>query len=238
MNTHRDATLLAGALALAAALLLGACGARDTSRYVERSELEPLLKRLQYLEDVQLIEKLQSKYIHLLFTQRFDRIVDEVYAHKAADVSVEFSDSGVYRGLSGVTALYQAFNKTKEIPGFFILHMTVNPYIQISADGLQARSHWLSPGASNSKNGASWIWGPYYVDYVKEDGQWRILHARLAPLFRNPYYKSWADTQSNGTVTGILGVKPDGPPTLYRPFEEVRKETNMFRNHPELPEPF
>lgn len=216
------------------------CGCVSTPQTNVRSQAaaEKLTKRVQYLEDVGQIQKLQSKYIHLLFTQRFDRIVDEIYAHDAEDVSIEFSDSGVYRGLDSLTALYKAFERTKQLPGFFILHMTVNPYIEISEDGRQARSHWLSPGASNGPNGSSWIWGPYYVDYVKEAGQWRIHHARLAPVFRNPYDQSWGEAETHGTVNGILGVEPDEPPTLYRPFNEVKEEKDIFRDHPDLPESF
>src|ERR1700691_5233081 len=132
------------------------------------------MARVLRLEDMLEIQQLQSTYIHYLFKQLFDRIVDECYAQDLVDVSVEFSDSGVYRGLDSVRSLYKSFEVTRTIPGFFILHMTVNPVIEISTDGLSARSHWLSPGAAGTDRSASWIWGPFYVDYVKEDGHWRL----------------------------------------------------------------
>src|SRR5690606_19016919 len=118
------------------------------------------------------------------------------------DVSVEFSDSGIYRGRDSVRRLYEAFDATKRIPGFFILHMTVNPYIEIAADGRSARSHWLSPGATGSNTSAGWVWGPYYIDYVKENGEWRIQHSNLAPVFRTTFETSWAQATDNGTVRG------------------------------------
>jgi SnoaL-like domain len=200
--------------------------------------LQQLLTRVQRLEDQLEIQKLQSKYAHCLFTQKFDRIVEECFAKHVADVSVEFSDSGVYRGMESVRALYAAFAATKNIPGYFILHMAVNPYIEIAADGLSARSHWLSPGAAGSASSASWIWGPYYVDYVKEDGAWRIAHSNLAPLFRNRYETSWAVAPDHGTVRGPIAVKPDEPTTLYRPYNEVKQERDIFKHHPRLPEPY
>ena len=147
--------------------------------------VQELAARVQRLEDTIEIQSLQSKYIHYLFKQRFDRIVDECFAKNLPDVSVEFSDSGVYRGLESVRALYRSFDVTKTIPGFFILHMTVNTVIEIANDGLSARSHWLSPGAAGSDKSAAWIWGPFYVDYVKEEGRWKIAHSNLVPLFRN-----------------------------------------------------
>ena len=200
--------------------------------------LQQLLTRVQRLEDQLEIQKLQSKYAHCLFTQKFDRIVAECFAKHVEDVSVEFSDSGVYRGMESVRALYAAFAATQNIPGYFILHMAVNPYIEIAADGLSARSHWLSPGAAGSATSASWIWGPYYVDYVKEDGAWRIAHSNLAPLFRNRYETSWATAPDHGTVRGPIAVKPDEPTTLYRPYNEVKQERDIFKHHPQLPDPY
>lgn len=196
-----------------------------------------LLARVQRLEDTLEIQQLQSKYVHYLFKQRFDRIVDECFAKNVPDVSVEFSDSGVYRGLESVRALYRSFEVTKTIPGFFILHMTVNPVIEISEDGLSARSHWLSPGAAGTDFSASWIWGPFYVDYVKEDGHWRIAHSNLVPVFRNRYETSWAQAPDHGTVRGVLSAQPDEPSTLYKPYNEAKKQRDIFANHPELPQP-
>jgi len=181
----------------------------STNSDAESSTVRELLARVQRLEDLLEIQKLQSRYAHYLFTQQFDRVFDECFAKQLADVSVEFSDSGVYRGSDSVRSLYRAFEVTRTIPGFFILHMTVNPYIEIARDGRSARSHWLSPGAAGSDTSATWIWGPYYADYVKESDEWRIAHTNLVPLCRNRYGTSWAEAADHGSVRGPLSVKPD-----------------------------
>ena len=200
--------------------------------------VQELAARVQRLEDTIEIQQLQSKYVHYLFKQRFDRIVDECFARNLPDVSVEFSDSGVYRGLDSVRALYRALEVTKTIPGFFILHMTVNPVIEIAKDGLSARSHWLSPGAAGSQRSAAWIWGPFYIDYVKEDGRWRIAHSNLVPLFRNRYETSWAQAADHGTVRGVLAAQPDEPSSLYKPYNEAKEQPDIFASHPAVPEPY
>ncbi len=202
-------------------------------------ELERLGRRVRYLEDVLAIQRLQSKYAHYLFTQRYDRIVDECFALHADDVTLEFSDSGVYRGLESIRAVYRDFEAAKRrIPGFFILHMAVNPYIEVARDGQSARSHWLSPGAVGSNSSAGWVWGPYYIDYVTEEGEWRILHSNLVPLFRNRYEVSWAEAKDHGSVRGALTAKPVETSTIYRPYNEVKGQPDLFRNHPDLPEPY
>jgi len=204
-----------------------------------KGELERLSRRVQLLEDELAIQKLQSKYAHCLFTQRYARIPEECFARRAADVTLEFSDSGVYRGLEKIRAVFRDFEAARaRIPGFFILHMTVNPYIEVARDGRSARSHWLSPGAVGSDTSAGWVWGPYYIDYVKEDGEWRILHSNLAPLFRNRYEVSWAEAKDHGTVRRALTVEPDEASTVYRPYSEMKGEPDIFRDHPDLPEPY
>ncbi len=202
-------------------------------------ELERLGRRIRHLEDELAIQKLQSKYAHYLFTQRYDRIVEECFALHSDDVTLEFSDSGVYRGLESIRAVYRDFEAAKRrIPGFFILHMAVNPYIEVARDGRSAHSHWLSPGAVGSNSSAGWVWGPYYIDYVTEEGEWRILHSNLAPLFRNRYEVSWAEAKDHGSVRGALTAKPAASSTIYRPYNEVKGQPDLFRNHPDLPEPY
>ena len=131
------AHLVAGGLA---AFLLSACGA-DSERAAGAARTEELAKRVQYLEDVAAIQRVQSRYAHYLFTQDFDKIVEECFPKNIDDVTVEFSDSGVFRGLESVKALYKAFEVTKQIPGFFILHMTVNPYIDRAEPLALSRRH-------------------------------------------------------------------------------------------------
>ncbi len=235
---HRPSVLLA-ILCVSLTGLLGGCSRSGDDAALSADEVRSLVRRVQYLEDMTAIQKLQASYVHRLFTQRFESIPD-LYARNTPDVSVEFSDSGLFKGHDSVTRLYNAFGRTREIPGFFILHMAVNPYIEIAADGQSAKSHWLSPGATNSPSGSSWVWGPYYVDYVKEDGDWKILHSNLLALFRNPYQYSWGESPHHGTVnvSGMLGLTPDGPSSKYRPFNEVKKERDIFRDHPQLPAPY
>ena len=80
--------------------------------------------------------------------------------------------------------------------------------------------------------------GPTTSTYVKEDGKWLIHHSNLAPLFRNPYEDSWAKATHHGTVKGILSAVADEPSTQYRPYNEVKQETDIFRDYPDLPKPY
>lgn len=72
----------------------------------------------------------------------------------------------------------------------------------------------------------------------RQDGQWQILHTNLAALFRNSYEKTWSEATDHGTVTEVLTEEPDEPPSLYKPYNELKKQTHIFKAHPELPKPY
>lgn len=151
--------------------------------------IQQLLARVQRLEDMIEMQKLQSKYAHLLFKLDTDRIMDECIAKRANDVTLEFSDSGLNKGLEKIRQVYKDFGGARQVPGFFIMHMTVNPYIEIAADGMSAK-------------------------------------------------RELVEAPDHGTVTEVLTDKPDEPPTLYKPYSELKKQTNIFQTHPELPQPY
>src|SRR5688572_21683329 len=104
--------------------------------------IHQLMARVQHLEDILAIQHLQSRYAHSLLKLDVDRIVDECFARRSEDMTLEFSDSGVFRGQQSVRQVYRDFGLAREqIPGFFLMHLTANPYIEIAADGLSAKAH-------------------------------------------------------------------------------------------------
>jgi hypothetical protein len=61
------------------------------------------------------------------------------------------------------------------------MHMVTTGHIQVSGDGKTAKGIWYSPGflnetGSDGKNKAAFDYKRYGVDFVKEDGEWKIWH--------------------------------------------------------------
>lgn len=198
------------------------------------ADVASLLDRLERVEAIQEIQKVQARYCHFLLKHEYDRVVDECFAAKTDDLSVEFSDSGLYRGRENLRKLYSEFNELKQLPGFFILHATCNPYIELAEDGLSAKSTWLSPGCSGRSTHSTWIWGIFYVDYLKEDGRWGIQHSNFSPIFRNRYEVSWAEAKDHGSVR-TFSFPPEAPPSIYRAYSELKHQPNIFSHHPKIP---
>ena len=140
-----------------------------------------LEKRLTRLEDITEIQQLLNRYVYMLVTMDFEHIYDECFSQTREDVSIQASDSGVYIGGEHIKERF--FGKfmefIKTVPGAFTMHLTCNPVIEISEDGLRARSVAPSPGCATDPQvrEALWIWGTFMDDYIKENGSWRILHA-------------------------------------------------------------
>ncbi|MBN1238784.1 MAG: hypothetical protein JXB36_09785, partial [Gammaproteobacteria bacterium] len=74
---------LAGAVAAAALAFTAACADGGSAG---SADVAALAARVQRLEDDAAIRKVQAKYAHYLFTQRYDRIFAETFAQNRDDV--------------------------------------------------------------------------------------------------------------------------------------------------------
>lgn len=79
--------------------------------------------------------------------------------------------------------------------GLMIEHTLTTGIIEIADDRQTAKGVWISPGHETFPMGDTmrphWSWGRYAVDFVREDGGWRIWHLHVLTTFRTPYDKSW-----------------------------------------------
>ena len=194
--------------------------------------LEELYTKVKHLEELEEIKKLQCKYQYWLFKQDYEKIVERCFAQQTPGISMEASDSGVYKGNVGIKRFFlETMGALRKQPGGFTIHMAVGPVIEIAKDGKTARGIWFSPGCG----GTLWVWGVYMVDYVKEDGEWKFWHMIFSPFFRTPYDKGWSEVPVSGTLrTGL----EDGPPSRWNPYDKTKKGQELFYHLEEAPEPY
>jgi hypothetical protein len=194
--------------------------------------LKDLAAKIQRLEDLEEIKKLQRKYQYWLYKQDFEKIVENCFARKTPGVTMEASDSGIFKGMEGVKRFFLGLmRKGMDKPGSFTMHLAVGPVIEIAGDGKTARSIWFSPGCGGNK----WVWGVYLVDYVKESETWKFWHMVFTPLFRTPYDKGWLQVPNDGTLR--CGLE-DAPPEHWNPYSTSKKGAELFAQLPEAPEPY
>lgn len=152
--------------------------------------LEELEKRLRTMEDIEEIKQLQVHYLNCLITTQWDELIDC------------FSDNGVVDLHSGFAKGKEAFSKLfKEkialthvgLEGCF----TVHPIILV--DGDKAKGSWLMynmfsqphriqlvPPESGEGDAPDWMHGYYEMEYVRENGRWKISRLRWRRRLQSP----------------------------------------------------
>src|SRR5690606_37807056 len=106
--------------------------------------------------------------------------------------------------------------------------ITLQPAINVSADGRSATARWRDQGMLGQyKQHAEWRDGVYENSYEKgADGIWRIQSLHLFVNFVAPYEKGWVRLKpGEGLVQSETAKEfpPDRPPTAtYEPFPQVQ----------------
>jgi hypothetical protein len=222
--------------ALMMALLIlsffSACSSKDAEL---KSEIERVEKLAQRALDVQEVQNVWSRHASYDAAGMNREQIREIWAQKQPDVAF-IQNTEMRIGLDNIIAYYcdmwdqtrktrlQAIRKLfPEIPddekyalaGWMKMHTNTTPNIQIAGDGQTAKGSWESPGFITELSGdnflAAWIWERYFVDFIKEDGKWKIWHANLLVQFMTPFDKSWVEN-SLAQVKGS-GSQGGAPPS-------------------------
>ena len=198
-----------------------------------------LEERIQRLEDIHEIQNLmgRNQYKH---TAGMHRETAEAFALDTPGVRTEVADWGVYEGREGVERMVIGVHEhhMEDTRGLMFMHPLTTPVIEIAGDGKTAKAVWISPGHETvyveGKLKAYWAWCKYGVDFVKENGKWKIWHSHVYAIFRCPYETSWVEV-SDPPLTPIPDeLKADRPTTYHHPYS-----TNTLCEYvPEPPEPY
>ena len=88
----------------------------------------------------------------------------------------------------------------------WVMHTQETPVIEVAGDGKTAKGIWYSIGQGVRPKGldgksTEWMWEKYAVDFIKEDGQWKIWH--LINMMDIP--------PDSASASGAAGGKGGGP---------------------------
>ena len=128
---------------------------------------------------------------------------------------------GIYDGRKGVERCYlQDFGdrndpgKLEKLKGVMMLYTVDTPIIEVAEDGQSAKGVWISSGADTWREGDAhpqgyWRWGKYAVEFLLEQGKWKIWRMRFYPFFLTKYDESW--TKAPAYDWSFFPVTPDRP---------------------------
>ena len=94
--------------------------------------------------------------------------------------------------------------------GQLLLHVTTTGIIEVADDGLTAKGYWYSPGMIREVGmSGNTIWEAYGVDFIKENGEWKIWHLHMFTDFMGSFYINFPTGNAGGASGGPGG--PGGP---------------------------
>jgi hypothetical protein len=195
--------------------------------------LKELEARIQTIEDIEAIRKLQHAYNYYLEHWQEDEVVD--LFSDSPDVTVEVGETGLYKGKEGARKFFAYRNvfgaKTdKPTPEFLHLLFPLSGIIDVDPGNKTAKGRWYGFGCLSIPAGEKirpvFITGVWENEYIKENGKWKFKKLFFNTIFRTPYEDGWVKTPY------VKRPHPDnlpapGPNTHFEPYPNA----NIFPYH-------
>ncbi len=155
------------------------------------ARIKALEKRLEVVEDIEAIKKLQKAYGYYVEHMMYQEIID--CFSDSPEVCLNWLE-GQYRGKEGVRKYFE-FMKSAP-PDFMHQVMQIAGIVDVNPDGKTARGRWYAfggifiPGEGDVRR--SFVSGIYENGYVKEDGIWKILSIKWVIPYAVRIAEEWA----------------------------------------------
>ena len=200
------------------------------------------------------IENLFSRYMYLHNAFQDEQIIPLWVKKGTEGIRARYTNAGQYTTYESVIRYHQ----DRPAPvGKLILHATTTPVVEVAADGKTAKGVWLMAGtesgltdpevAENSpdymyspeevqgkKVWAHWVWCTYAIDFLRQDGEWKIWKFRCYELARAPFEENWVsfgEKNQDAFDLDLMYFGDDGRPVFMPPADEPV----AVPNHPYSP---
>jgi hypothetical protein len=165
-----------------------------------QSEIDRIRARREILNII-------GRFEHHCEAGRWEEVHD-LWAKNQPDIRSEIANWGVYEGQQGIKNLYigihhldtEGVTGANYRPGFCEVDIGTSHIIEVARDGKTARMWYVSPGVVS----VGWHWWKLLVDFIKEDGIWKMWHYHVFGIFGTDYKTSWA----TGKRPFLLDVAP------------------------------
>lgn len=189
------------------------------------------LERLRRAADITEIQMLMAKYVACMSKMRAADAFG-LFAQKSPHVSIELAECGGYDGPEHVKAFLEAYDAYLSDPndkrGWMELQVICNPTVKVSSDHTRAMGYWtiLAPSSKwampypcdQERLTAHWGCGKYVVEFIREDGSWRILKLQLVWFLRSPFEYGWMKQADCVHMPVFQTVHPDRPPDYFNVY--------------------
>lgn len=172
---------------------------------------------LERWEDQREIKNLMGKYANCIILNREAEIFDLFWSKNQKDVCLGLNN-GWYEGVSAICGYYNAIRDKNALVaklvqqrfpqllggksdaeiygiGEFKSDPLYAPIIEVAIDGQTAKGLWYCMGTESNVGTAGpvayWSWGYFAIDFILEDGDWKIWHMQNLWDLRAICGKDW-----------------------------------------------
>ena len=208
-----------------------------------KAEVAELRREARAATDRGEIENLFNRYMYYHNAFRDDLIIPMWVKPGTEGIRARYTNAGVYTSYESVIRYHQG----RPTPvGKLILHYTTTPVIEVGGDGQTAKGVWImagsesgltdpavaekqpsymySPGTVQGKRvWAHWVWCKYAVDFLRQDGEWKIWKFRCYELSRAPFEENWisfAEKNAEAFDLDLMYFGDDGKPVFMPPADQ------------------
>jgi hypothetical protein len=218
MNISKFVSVL-GCLCLLSVIVSGCVSSKMEERIAKLEESNKALQlEVTRAQDVSAIQAVMGRYetIHnaLDINKSWELFADmpDTYTQIAGGPKIE--------GYENVVKSWQSqrsgSNPGSPDNGTMLEHPLSSPIIVVAGDGQTAKATFVSLGhethynAQTKKYEPEWAYGKYAVDFIKQNGEWKIWHHRWFRFFRTSFYTAWSDQP----LSKIHRLDANGKPIL------------------------
>ncbi len=173
------------------------------------------------------VENIFNRY-HFYHNAFRDDLIKDLWVKRGTEgIRAVYTNTGEYTNYGSV----MEYHENRPAPkGKLILHMSTTPVIEVAADGKTAKGVWImagtesgltdpehaekmpdymfSPQVVNGKKvWAHWVWCKYALDFLFQDGEWKILTFRCYEIARAPFEENWVSFASKNAEAFALDIK-------------------------------
>lgn len=179
-------------------------------------QVSQLNNQVGRLNDIENIQRLQRSYGYFIQNWMYQELVDLFADSPQAELNIL---GGVFISKAHIEQYFVSLKMQYDNPEFLHQLMQISGIVDVAPDGNTAQGRWFAYGgmAIPYTEGVKPIFadGIYSVDYLKQDGIWKILKLKWNPIFLSLASEGWVKKerlQTNGsTLNANDAFKPDKP---------------------------
>ncbi len=187
------------------------------------------------------IKNKASEFIYRIKGAEFEKALD-CFALKTAGVSLEVSRYGVYDGPDKMREyVVDYLSGLVGVEGTFQYINLLSPVVEVAEDMQTGKGMWLTLNMETWKRDdlkegytdpvAIWSTGPWCMDFIKEDGVWKIWHLTIYEDVTTVFEESWTEISDHRIPDDPAAPKPSRPSSYHNPFTTER-EPVLFAEPP------